>query len=1229
MFKITKMSTASEWYYLSLVNYYMGGKPRKKAKRKRRPGEPGDGDDPDNDSDPDDIPFGVADPYNIDTPGEPPGRWWGSGTAALGLTGMVREEQYHQVFRGFHPFTNKPLVQNAGKRTRCAGWEACLTVPKDASVLLSQMLAEDRDRLQNVHWSAAEATFRLIEQRFAFSRAGKSGRRRVPVGLVVPMFEHFSARPVAHHRPDPNLHIHAQPLNLGVDSRGDFRAIDPLPIFRNQKLLTAFYRAKLAAGMRAEFGILAEARRHGFRIRGVPRDLVHAYSKRRKQILAYLAEHGQAGGKAAAIAALATRGKKDPLISRKELLDGWRRENEAAGFDDRHVARLLRHGPRKPKGNIKHVIKAAVAGLTQQKNHFTRRDVLITTLSILPEFGLDPEPVFDEVDAFLEKDPSIVSLGGARDARRYTTKQILTEERRMLAALDRLNQRPGLALSDRQLGRQLQKHPSLRADQNQLVQHLTQHNSAFRIGLGWAGTGKTYALKTCVDGWKRQGYRVLGAAPTGEAATVLAAEIGIECHTITKLLGDFRLPLSAALLHHVRQFIRAAKRKRTWAFRQPKPAKITKKTILLVDEAGMIGTRHMRMLAELVAQGGGTLCLIGDPAQLPAVESTPPLEALTRRYPTAALTHIQRQKTAWARRAAKAFAQGHVREALQLFAEKHRITVRDTIEEAIQQACLDWTEEGLLTPHRAIILANTNDIAHAANTVCQEHRLRAGTVQSGCSIRIRDEREDTVYESTAYLYDRVLFTRNSRGRNGYGVDNGSLGTVTAISPFTPEMTVLLDHGRTVRVNVAKFPHIRLSYALTTYKAQGASIPKILAIVGGELQNLPASYVQATRAIEDTQFYTTRDLLQPDLSDLTKSPLAKQMARRPDLRLASEFLAKSPTGQQPPKSPCHPTRSRSPQPTSGSRPPTQAPKKTPSSSHAAPQREPARPLPGREAIHTSEPDIDTDENSPSTTAEIGPELRNPDQRSPAASRPDSLLDQQSRKPHIRDSRRSSDQDYRHASPRPHSDLSPPSSSSMKFQESPPPMPQEKHPPQPIQPQPQFSPDEAERERRRREEALRLLRERLRELLLLRLKEQLRGRRLQEEREAEEARTEAESLGQHHFTREYEPAEAERQQIHAMELPNIGSFDIPPSVEHLEITSAELNFIQQEFDLQISHYESPTFSSERSPAQAAGVQQPHAAVPGYTQRTRIIYIPPCGNCGGARCGNFGKVLHVTDR
>ena len=107
-------------------------------------------------------------------PGEPPGRWFGTGAAALGLSGIVREEQYHRVFRGFHPVTEKALVQNAGKPKRRPGWEACFSAPKAVSVLWSQMTPADRERLQAVNWRAVENTIRMIEERFAFSRAGKA-----------------------------------------------------------------------------------------------------------------------------------------------------------------------------------------------------------------------------------------------------------------------------------------------------------------------------------------------------------------------------------------------------------------------------------------------------------------------------------------------------------------------------------------------------------------------------------------------------------------------------------------------------------------------------------------------------------------------------------------------------------------------------------------------------------------------------------------------------------------------------------------------------------------------------------------------------------------------------------------------------------------------------------------------------------------------------------------------
>ena len=85
------------------------------------------------------------------------------------------------------------------------------------------------------------------------------------------MFEHASSR-----AKDPNLHIHAQLFNLGVDKEGHVRSLEPNPIFQNQAMITRYYWAQLAAGLRAEFGVITEATKNGFTIEGVPEELIRA-----------------------------------------------------------------------------------------------------------------------------------------------------------------------------------------------------------------------------------------------------------------------------------------------------------------------------------------------------------------------------------------------------------------------------------------------------------------------------------------------------------------------------------------------------------------------------------------------------------------------------------------------------------------------------------------------------------------------------------------------------------------------------------------------------------------------------------------------------------------------------------------------------------------------------------------------------------------------------------------
>jgi hypothetical protein len=110
---IKKMSAGSEEYYLGLVRYYTDGIVR------------------DEDADDVDLEITAVDYDNLMIPGEQPGRWYGGATTVLRLNGIVEAESLRSIFRGYHPHTGEPLVQNAGSPWRCPGWDLCCSAPKD------------------------------------------------------------------------------------------------------------------------------------------------------------------------------------------------------------------------------------------------------------------------------------------------------------------------------------------------------------------------------------------------------------------------------------------------------------------------------------------------------------------------------------------------------------------------------------------------------------------------------------------------------------------------------------------------------------------------------------------------------------------------------------------------------------------------------------------------------------------------------------------------------------------------------------------------------------------------------------------------------------------------------------------------------------------------------------------------------------------------------------------
>ena len=110
--------------------------------------------------------------------------------------------------------------------------------------------------------------------------------------------------------------------------------------------------------------------------------------------------------------------------------------------------------------------------------------------------------------------------------------------------------------------------------------------------VGPAGTGKTTATAHAVRYLRAQNRPVVGLAPSGKAADVLATEAG--CRTDT---------LAGFLTRHT----------------SGRPSPWPPGTTVILDEAGMAATDDLARLVDLVRRHQWRLVAVGDPAQLPAV----------------------------------------------------------------------------------------------------------------------------------------------------------------------------------------------------------------------------------------------------------------------------------------------------------------------------------------------------------------------------------------------------------------------------------------------------------------------------------------------------------------------------------------------------------------------------------------------------------------------------------
>ncbi|WP_395444140.1 Ti-type conjugative transfer relaxase TraA [Caulobacter sp. UC70_42] len=514
------------------------------------------------------------------------------------------------------------------------------------------------------------------------------------------------------------------------------------------------------------------------------------------------------------------------------------------------------------RGNGERIIadpRIALDAITKQQATFTRRD-----LAMFIHRHSDGKEQFDRAMIAVQTSPEIVALGqDGRGQDRFTSREMIAIEDRLHRAGEVMADRRAHGVSKleqrRALARAEQRGLVLSGEQKAAFEHVTEGRD-LGVVVGYAGTGKSALLGVAREALEDAGYRVQGLSLSGIAAENLEGGSGIASRTI------------ASLEHQ-------------WAKDREL---LDARDVLVIDEAGMIGSRQMERLLSAAEKAGAKVVLVGDPEQLQAIEAGAAFRSIAERHSHVEITQVRRQHDDWQRDATRLLATGRTGDALAAYEARGMVHAAQTRDQAREDLVERWDRERVAEPGKSqIILTHTNDEVRDLNLIARQRLRQAGAL--GEDVTVKAERGERSFATG----DRLMFLKNDRG---LGVKNGMLGEIEQVSPT--QMTVRLDAGRSVVFDLKDYAQVDHGYAATIHKSQGVTVDRthVLATPGMDRHG---AYVALSRHRDSVQIHYGHDEFE-DLGKLTRvlsreraKDMASDFAERRDIHVPTSMRPKEP------------------------------------------------------------------------------------------------------------------------------------------------------------------------------------------------------------------------------------------------------------------------------------------------------------------------------------------------
>nr|WP_108884024.1 AAA family ATPase [Orientia tsutsugamushi] len=395
----------------------------------------------------------------------------------------------------------------------------------------------------------------------------------------------------------------------------------------------------------------------------------------------------------------------------------------------------------------------------------------------------------------------------------FTTTEVRNEETRIIRIANKINDR--VYYNDiYNLKSDIEGLANVSEEQKQALRHILLSTSGVRVLRGRAGTGKSHVLAKAHKLATKRGQNVIGLAPTHKAVSELRSKGYTEVYTVKGFLYN-----------------------RKKIFMQD--------SLIVVDEAGMVGTKAYAELVRVVRKNNCQLILAGDEKQLASIERGGMFEMLSNNFGSHVLTDIRRQSETWGREVAMKFAESNISSGITLLRQKKCVKFDNTLRDSMSKLIYNWSLSKFKLHEKLVITVRNKDV-DILNSSIRSLLKANGTLQG------TEYRRSIAGKVESYMAgDRIVFQKSDKDLQ---IRNSEFATLISVNKN--KFVAKTDAGKEVSFAPGKI-QFKHGYASTVYKAQGASIKDVYVLHNG-ISNISSSYVAMTRHIENLQLYCNKE-----------------------------------------------------------------------------------------------------------------------------------------------------------------------------------------------------------------------------------------------------------------------------------------------------------------------------------------------------------------------------------